>query len=42
VAGQARHHWPQALTLYTELGAPEADQVRAQLAAAADAEHREP
>jgi DNA-binding SARP family transcriptional activator/Tfp pilus assembly protein PilF len=29
--GQACHHWRQALTLYTELGAPEADQVRAQL-----------
>ncbi len=25
---QARHHWQQALTLYTELGAPEADQLR--------------
>jgi tetratricopeptide (TPR) repeat protein/DNA-binding SARP family transcriptional activator len=35
-AGQARHHWQQALLLYTELGAPEADQVRAQLAAAHD------
>ncbi len=31
-AGQARGHWQQALALYTELGAPEADQVRAQLA----------
>ncbi len=25
---QARHHWRQALTLYTEIGAPEADQLR--------------
>jgi tetratricopeptide (TPR) repeat protein/transcriptional regulator with XRE-family HTH domain len=25
---QARHHWQQALTLYTRLGAPEADQLR--------------
>ncbi len=25
---QARHHWQQALTLYTELGAPEAAQLR--------------
>jgi len=33
--GQARSHWQQALTLYTELGAPEAAQVRAQLASAA-------
>jgi tetratricopeptide (TPR) repeat protein/transcriptional regulator with XRE-family HTH domain len=31
---QARHHWQQALTLYTQLGAPEADQIRTQLAAA--------
>jgi hypothetical protein len=30
---QARHHWQLALTLYTQLGAPEADQVRGQLAA---------
>jgi tetratricopeptide (TPR) repeat protein/transcriptional regulator with XRE-family HTH domain len=29
---QARWHWQQALTLYTSLGAPETDQVRAQLA----------
>jgi tetratricopeptide (TPR) repeat protein len=27
----ARHHWQQALTLYTQLGAPEADQVRSRL-----------
>jgi DNA-binding SARP family transcriptional activator/Tfp pilus assembly protein PilF len=32
--GEARRHWQQALTLYTGLGAPEADQVRAQLIAA--------
>jgi membrane protein required for beta-lactamase induction len=29
---QARRHWERALTLYTQLGAPEADQVRSQLA----------
>ncbi len=29
--GQARRHWRKALTMYTNLGAPEADQVRAQL-----------
>jgi DNA-binding SARP family transcriptional activator len=28
---QARHHWQQALALYTQLGAPEADQVRSRL-----------
>ena len=28
---QARLHWQQALHLYTQLGAPEADQVRSQL-----------
>jgi DNA-binding SARP family transcriptional activator len=31
--GQARHHWQQALDLYTQLGAPEADQIRVQLRA---------
>jgi tetratricopeptide (TPR) repeat protein len=31
---QARRHWQQALALFTELGTPEADQVRAELAAA--------
>jgi DNA-binding SARP family transcriptional activator/Tfp pilus assembly protein PilF len=31
--GQARRYWQQALTLYTELGTPEAGQVRAALAA---------
>jgi DNA-binding SARP family transcriptional activator/predicted negative regulator of RcsB-dependent stress response len=30
--GQARDHWEQALALYTRLGTPEADQVRARLA----------
>jgi tetratricopeptide (TPR) repeat protein/transcriptional regulator with XRE-family HTH domain len=30
---QARHHWQQALDLYTRLGAPEADQVRSRLSA---------
>ncbi len=29
--GQARRHWQQALTLYTGLGTPEAEDVRAQL-----------
>jgi DNA-binding SARP family transcriptional activator/tetratricopeptide (TPR) repeat protein len=33
---QARHHWQQALTLYTEIGAPEADEVGAHLAALSD------
>jgi hypothetical protein len=32
--GQARHHWHEALTIYADLGAPEAEQVRAQLTAA--------
>jgi DNA-binding SARP family transcriptional activator len=31
---QARPHWREALTLYTSLGTPEADDVRAQLTAA--------
>ena len=39
---RARDHWQQALTLYTELGAPEAAQVRAQLTAAQDADRGEP
>jgi tetratricopeptide (TPR) repeat protein len=30
---QARHHWQHALTLYTTTSAPEADQIRTQLAA---------
>jgi DNA-binding SARP family transcriptional activator/tetratricopeptide (TPR) repeat protein len=32
--GQALHHWRQALELYTGLGTPEADRIRARLAAA--------
>jgi tetratricopeptide (TPR) repeat protein len=39
--GQARHHWQQALNLYAELGAPEADHVRAQLSTAHDDGHSE-
>jgi hypothetical protein len=31
---QARDHWQQALALYTELGAAEADEVRVRLRAA--------
>ncbi|MGO9082419.1 MAG: ATP-binding protein [Streptosporangiaceae bacterium] len=31
-ARKAHHHWREALALYTDLDAPEADQVRAQLA----------
>jgi tetratricopeptide (TPR) repeat protein len=30
-ADHARQHWQQALTLYADLGVPEADQVRAHL-----------
>jgi tetratricopeptide (TPR) repeat protein/transcriptional regulator with XRE-family HTH domain len=37
---QARSHWQQALLLYRSLGAPEADQVRAQLADPASAAGR--
>jgi DNA-binding SARP family transcriptional activator/tetratricopeptide (TPR) repeat protein len=33
-AGQARLHWKEALTIYFSLGAPEAEKVRARLAAA--------
>jgi len=32
-ADQARQHWQQALAIFTRLGVPEADQVRARLAA---------
>jgi tetratricopeptide (TPR) repeat protein len=32
---QARHHWGQAMDLYTQLGAPEADQIRSRLSVAA-------
>jgi DNA-binding SARP family transcriptional activator/Tfp pilus assembly protein PilF len=41
--GQARHYWQQALALFTTLGTPEADQVRAELMAAGEdtyLEHR--
>jgi tetratricopeptide (TPR) repeat protein/transcriptional regulator with XRE-family HTH domain len=38
---QARHHWQQALDLYTQLGAPEADQIRTRLSAQ-EADHAEP
>jgi hypothetical protein len=31
--GQARHHWQEAFTLYTDLRVPEADEVQDQLAA---------
>ncbi len=34
--GGARRHWQRALALFAELGTPEADRVRAQLAAAQD------
>jgi tetratricopeptide (TPR) repeat protein len=37
--GRACYHWRQALALYTGIGSPEADAVRAQLAAADD-DHR--
>jgi siroheme synthase len=30
---QARHHWQQALTLYTQLGASEASQIQSRLSA---------
>jgi tetratricopeptide (TPR) repeat protein len=40
--GQARQHWQQALTLYTEIGAPEAGQVSDQLAAAEGQARSEP
>jgi tetratricopeptide (TPR) repeat protein/transcriptional regulator with XRE-family HTH domain len=33
----ARYHWQQALALYTEMGTPEADQVRASLASSVPA-----
>jgi tetratricopeptide (TPR) repeat protein len=33
---QARHHWQEALDRYTAIGAPEADEVRARLAAIGD------
>ena len=33
---RARHHWQEALTRYTAIGAPEADAIRTQLALAGD------
>jgi len=39
---QARQHWQQALGLYLELGAPEAEQIRAQLRRVGDRNQREP
>jgi len=33
---QARYHWQEALTLYTAIGAPEAREIRANLAATGD------
>jgi DNA-binding SARP family transcriptional activator/tetratricopeptide (TPR) repeat protein len=39
--GQARHHWRQAVALYTHLGAPEAGQIRAQLTTGDDRDHHE-
>jgi DNA-binding SARP family transcriptional activator/Tfp pilus assembly protein PilF len=38
---EAHRHWQQALAIYTELGVPEADQVRAQLAPAANGRRQE-
>jgi tetratricopeptide (TPR) repeat protein/transcriptional regulator with XRE-family HTH domain len=37
---EVRHHWETALAIYAELAAPEADQIRAQLAAEDDAGER--
>jgi tetratricopeptide (TPR) repeat protein len=39
---RARAHWEQALALYTELGVPEAEQIRAQLAVAEQDRHLQP
>jgi DNA-binding SARP family transcriptional activator/Tfp pilus assembly protein PilF len=39
-SAETRHHWQAALTIYTGLGVPEAAQVRAELAAANDQDHR--
>jgi DNA-binding SARP family transcriptional activator/tetratricopeptide (TPR) repeat protein len=38
--GRARYHWRQALTLYTDLGVPEADQLRTELTIAVDQAER--
>jgi DNA-binding SARP family transcriptional activator/tetratricopeptide (TPR) repeat protein len=40
-SGYARVHWQQALALFTELGTPEADQVRAALSSLQNHDHRE-
>jgi transcriptional regulator with XRE-family HTH domain len=40
-SGQARRRWQHALTLYTELGVPDAGQVRARLAGQAPADRSE-
>jgi hypothetical protein len=40
--GQARPHWQQALALYTDLGVPEAGQVRAEVAATGHDANPEP
>jgi tetratricopeptide (TPR) repeat protein/DNA-binding XRE family transcriptional regulator len=40
-SARALHHWHEALALYTELGTPEADQIRAQISAG-NGGHREP
>jgi DNA-binding SARP family transcriptional activator/tetratricopeptide (TPR) repeat protein len=39
--GEARDHWEKALALYTDLGAPEAHQIRTQLADAGNHHHPE-
>jgi tetratricopeptide (TPR) repeat protein len=36
---QARHHWKQALAVYADLGAPETDQLRAQLTVVGGPDH---
>jgi DNA-binding SARP family transcriptional activator/tetratricopeptide (TPR) repeat protein len=40
--GQARRHWNEALAIYLSIGAPEAEKVRAHLAADPDYARREP
>jgi DNA-binding SARP family transcriptional activator/Tfp pilus assembly protein PilF len=41
-AVEARRHWQEALTLFTEIGVPEADEVRERLATNPDQRQREP
>jgi DNA-binding SARP family transcriptional activator/Tfp pilus assembly protein PilF len=41
-SAQARRHWEEALTLYTDLGAPQAEQVRAQLGPPGESDSRSP